>query len=351
MALRDALGQLEIALREEPLLRPLELDLAVIGPDGVCSTWRVLNGSPERNPEAERYYSVLCASKPVVAAACMAALEFQGVSASASLDAWGYLTEGTLGELLSHRLGLALPAAAQFRTADPSVRRDMVSGSALHFTRGRCSYSEVSAMWILADIASGDPESFMTDIGRQIRRVGLGGLVLDGLDARNWPIGLYSIRDSTGRLSILPHDLSILRTRDRTPGLSGYATVAGLAQWYHELSSHLAHSLAPSALFPTRGYLDSMFRWSREERDCYDKVLRRNAPFGAGFMVDLRNHGFGESVSRSAFGHLGWAGASWGFHDPEIGISCAGIVNIIISHEEQWELRSRVVDSVLRCAL
>jgi hypothetical protein len=56
----------------------------------------------------------------------------------------------------------------------------------------------------------------------------------------------------------------------------------------------------------------------------HDVVLERECSYGLGFMLNLRDHYFGDLCSTQSFGHAGWLGATFGLADPEQGVANRG---------------------------
>jgi hypothetical protein len=82
----------------------------------------------------------------------------------------------------------------------------------------------------------------------------------------------------------------------------------------------------------------------------YDPVLDRVCPFGLGFMVSLTDHAFGDAVSTAAFGHSGYAGASFALADPVRDLVVAATFNGIVDHNQAFQRRTDLLRAI-RCDL
>jgi CubicO group peptidase (beta-lactamase class C family) len=77
-------------------------------------------------------------------------------------------------------------------------------------------------------------------------------------------------------------------------------------------------------------------------------VLDRVCPFGLGFMVSLTDHAFGDAVSTTAFGHSGYAGASFALADPVHDLVVAATFNGIVDHNQAFQRRTDLLRAIHR---
>src|SRR5262249_1247919 len=80
----------------------------------------------------------------------------------------------------------------------------------------------------------------------------------------------------------------------------------------------------------------------------HDRGLDRACPFGLGFIVGLRGHAFGGGVSAHAFGHSGYAGASFALADPAHDVVVAATFNGIVDHNQAFQRRADLLRAVAR---
>ena len=67
-------------------------------------------------------------------------------------------------------------------------------------------------------------------------------------------------------------------------------------------------------------------------------------------MVSLTDHAFGDAVSTAAFGHSGYAGASFALADPVHDLVVAATFNGIVDHNQAFQRRTDLLRAI-RCDL
>jgi CubicO group peptidase (beta-lactamase class C family) len=93
-------------------------------------------------------------------------------------------------------------------------------------------------------------------------------------------------------------------------GLGGYASAKALGRLYEAL---LSREVVEKALVSESSY-EAMVTPAGPPG--HDPIQQRVCTYGLGMMVDMSNHGFGESCSPQSFGHSGGTGYMLAFADP-----------------------------------
>jgi len=117
------------------------------------------------------------------------------------------------------------------------------------------------------------------------------------------------------------HDVDLAESLFCSPCLGGYVTAGAIGRLFIALLR--LHEDGESPLLIDQEALTSSLEYRRGLE--HDAVLDRDCDFSAGFTVDLSHHGFGHRVSQSAFGYVGWLGASFVLADPEFDLVVARI--------------------------
>lgn len=128
---------------------------------------------------------------------------------------------------------------------------------------------------------------------------------------------------------------------DALPESGGYAPARDLARFYAAL-------LSPDELADRSAVAAEVVRLftSAQRRGMYDAVLLRVCDFGLGFMVDLREHNFGDRCSPSSYGHSGIAGSSMAFADPHHGLAVALVFNDLLDWQTAFLRRKGVINAI-----
>lgn len=129
--------------------------------------------------------------------------------------------------------------------------------------------------------------------------------------------------------------------------LGAYASADGLASFYQGIGMVLNGGSIPG--LPSCASLRTLLAESGPV--VWHEDLRREGSFAAGFMVNLASHGFGSALGDQSFGHAGFMGTSYGFHDPTSGVSGGVVTNGLHSSPTDLDyLRSRLVSAMIRVA-
>ena len=259
----------------------------------------------------------------------------------------------SLRHLLTHTAGLGRPMAFEMEVIPPHERRAVVEGMrrANDFRLGvDAAYSEYAA-WQLAGwaIARVTGEPLRTTLRDWMDALGLHETWI-GMTEREF-------RTERGRIGMnhdhrgsrpLPMGLEPGRRwcTEVNPAHGGYTTIRDLARFYSLLLAQLEgaeHSHLPCAA--------TLAQFCAPARPpVYDRVLDRVCPFGLGFMVSLTDHAFGDVPSSAAFGHSGYAGASFGLADPVLDLVVAATFNGIVDHNQAFQRRTDLLRAI-RCDL
>lgn len=232
---------------------------------------------------------------------------------------------GTFLDALCHDAGLAEPKASQFVFSSPTARSSLVSKIAA--TAPSASYSELSA-WLLVQwlIEQTTHETANGLINRMVLEpLGLEDSAFLGMDRHTYRVERDRIATywSTRRGVDMPwlHDMTESFAGMSSPCLGGYITAGSIGRVFLALLRLHNDGVSPVQIGSEALRTSLEYRRGRE----YDAVLERDCDFSAGFTVDLQHHGFGHRVSPSAFGYIGWLGASFVMADPEFDLVVARI--------------------------
>ena len=260
-----------------------------------------------------------------------------------SLGARPVIAGGTsLRHLLTHTAGLPRPMAFEMELIPPERRRRTIEGITRHpgIRLGvDATYSEY-ASWHLAgwtvERATGEP------LGRTLR------VWLDQLRLHETWIGMPDeVRAGLRNRIGLNHDFRSARPMpmglelgrrwctETNPAHGGYTTMRDLARFYALLLEQLGGGAHPA--LPSPATLATFCSVARPA--VHDAVLDRTCRFGLGFMVPLRDHAFGDTLSAAAFGHSGYAGSSFGLADPDRQLVVAATFNGIVDHQQAFQRR------------
>ncbi len=150
--------------------------------------------------------------------------------------------------------------------------------------------------------------------------------------------------DPSGQLLPLWVDLAESTCTFSIPANGGYMPARDLGRLYEALLSPeevLSHSisLAPSV---------AVSLMAPQRPRSYDLSLMRVCDYGFGFMINLRDHYFGEYCTSTSFGHSGAHGASLAFADPEHQLVVAVIFTDIIDWQTSFVRRTSTINSIYR---
>lgn len=247
-------------------------------------------------------HHVRCATKPLLALAALA-LEAQGAldldAPLASVAGFPQLWDatGSLRDALCHDAGLGTPRLAELWFA--GARRGELLGG-LRQTSPHEQYSEVAA-WHLVGAAIEQRTGLTPEIA--VNEVLLAPLGLDpyGFDiGGRQGVGIYFAAKGTDppRIAPLLMDLGVNVRRQANPVRGTVASAESLGRLYCRLvdeQATLGRQLADAATSYRRGR-------------AADPILRRSIDFCTGFMIGLRDHGYGNvSAIGPSDTPAGWA--------------------------------------------
>lgn len=194
---------------------------------------------------------------------------------------------------------------------------------------GRVDYSEYSG-WFLLAVGSATLGLAWPD--------GLGPGWMLGR-TRSSTFGAYGVGPDP--CPFLLHDLLPSFVEARPAVLGGHASAAGLAQWY-------AQFLPPAQRDLVGGHVPD----SAPMHTFYSLAFLRSTSFVNGFMADIGSFLGVESLSKEAYGHVGWNGAAFGCVDPMLGISLGLILNTTdVGHDRFFRARAAVVEAAVEAAV
>ena len=283
-------------------------------------------------------HHVRCATKWVLALAAQL-LELEGrVDLDLPLrrlSMFPGLTESraSVRDMLCHDAGLGSPRQIEMYFAGP--RRDEVLRSTSSSSPYEC-YSEIAAWHILEcwlEHTTGIPilELLASSVPEQSLSMLSYSQQIEHLDVGTY----FTAREDLVDPMPLLMDLTPGVNAHNSPAFGGLTSAQGIGSLYR-LASHGSERV--------RRAISEMLRYTRGI--AYDPVLERDANFSVGFMIDLAQHGFGSAIGDRAFGHTGWMGSSWGFHDPEARITCAFLHNGIVSQTTNDSIRECIVNTL-----
>jgi CubicO group peptidase (beta-lactamase class C family) len=257
----------------------------------------------------------------------------------------------TLRHLLTHTAGLGRPMAFEMELVAPDRRRGVIEGLTRPdgFRLGvDAAYSEYAA-WQLAgwavERATGAAlrdtlRAWLDRLGCYETYIGMSDREYDELRSR---VGVN--HDFRGTRP-LPMSLEPGRRwcTEVNPAHGGYTTMRDIARFYSLLLAQLAGAAHPA--LPSAATLSTFTSEARPR--VHDSVLDRACPFGLGFMVGLGDHAFGDGVGARAFGHSGYAGASFALADPAHDVVVAATFNGIVDHNQAFQRRADLLRAVAR---
>ena len=298
-----------------------------------------------------------CLTKPVVALAAAAAIERAGYPSSVTFADVGVhhpsaaVRDARVLGALAHCTPFGRPALVEARLHLADERRKLLDqvGTSSYPLVDRPTYSEWVTGALLEDVLT----VLAGESGPMLLQRSLDAA---GIEVGLWPtgptvdadVGCLRWLDSGGPGEHPPllHDLAQAEVNNRTPALGGIASMRGIGAWYSLLSEG-RHDVVDPALLPSPAFLAECLAVRRERTD--DPLLGRPAAFAGGLMVDLAASGFGDWLSPSSVGHLGWSGGSWAFLDPAADLVIAAMVNgatLAGGRFDRW--RTDLVDTIYR---
>lgn len=283
--------------------------------------------------DPETLFAVYCSAKPVVALAIGMLVEARELSWDDRLG--DVLDDGarsglapdvgevTVAQLLTHTAGLHRLSAQAMFPRSPHDRRTVArqhTPPAGWSPDSDLAYSNFLGWYWLVRIIealTGGPANAHIN-ATVLAPLGLTEDIYTGFDPED--IATAATRcgvnvDLTGSRPVpmlLERSPSFMRDPDLAAA-GGYATVRGLCAFYEALMAVLARPLEAPVPLP-RHVIQTMVEPVVTGRR--DPVLRCDGPWGLGFMVDLRQHFFGDHTSTRSFGHSGNSGSSFACCDP-----------------------------------
>lgn len=329
---------LQVSLRSE------HLDVDVVAGE-------LARGIPIQVPTV---FSVVCASKPIVAVALGHLIDSGDIDPSKPVaqvwagdppSCYDSLNASTW-DILSHSADLASPRLLEMQLCPLAERVDLLRRGVEAQAVG---YSECSSQYVLAKLIQAvagvcaaeyvnetvlRPLQLTSDIRFEFNEVELAesdeqiGFAVLGLPISEVP---------------LLHDRSPFQACDDRVLLGAYCSARGLCKFYDSVGRAMAGASIPG--IPSEETMHAMFHQPSATR--IDPILQREGRFAGGFMLDLCQQGYGR-VSDRAFGHTGFNGMSWGFFDPTHRIAMSGIGNGHVPSQSDVDfLRSRIINSVI----
>jgi CubicO group peptidase (beta-lactamase class C family) len=280
----------------------------------------------------ETLFSVYCAAKPVVALAIATLVDAGRLDVD---DELGSLLPGRtcaglepvrLRNVLNHTAGLHRHMVITMGFLSPGRREEAVlstpppPGWRAGVDAGYSEYGGWHVLGLVIQAVAGMP---LADFLRSevLEPLGLAGDVYVGMSAAEYADVHNRIGVNFDMRGLDPVPLLMERS-DRVciewnPSFGGYATMRGLGHLYERLLAALAGEPGPVGAATLAAFT------APQRPGAFDRVLQRPCRFGFGFMVDLRHHVVGTWCSERSFGHLGFAGSTWAFADPEHGLVVA----------------------------
>jgi CubicO group peptidase (beta-lactamase class C family) len=280
----------------------------------------------------ETLFAAYCAAKPVVALGIARLVEAGHLDLDAELGTLlpERLCDGLqpvrLRDVLSHTAGLHRHMVITMGFLSPGRRDEAVRstppppGWRPGVDAGYSEYGGWHVLGLVIEAVTGVPvPAFLR--AEVLVPLGLEGDVYLGMSATEWAELRPRIGVNFDMRGLDPVPLLMERS-DRpctewNPAFGGYATMRGLGRLYDRLLHALAGGPGPVGAA-------TLATFTAPQRPvAFDRVLKRPCRFGYGFMVDLRHHIVGSWCSERSFGHLGFAGSTWAFADPEHGLVVA----------------------------
>lgn len=122
------------------------------------------------------------------------------------------------------------------------------------------------------------------------------------------------------------------------PAFGGYSPARDLGRFYEAL---LGSNALPTV---SQDVLDEFT--SAQRSGLYDSVLGRICDYGLGFMVNLRDHFFGDYCSANSFGHSGFSGSSLAFADKDKGLVVSLLFNDVLDWETAFLRRRAIINGI-----
>lgn len=289
-------------------------------------------------------FSVWCATKPLLAVA-VGLLRDQGrvdldgpVRAHVAVDASTAAIGHSLRAVLNHTAPLARPQLVEIVMASVGTRDELIRSGVAAAVPG---YSEVVfhavIRDVLANVTGEDPATFVTT--QILEPLGLAGSIRLSFPISTDPddvgdVGFYTFGLPSHAVPLL-HDRAPSKLHDDLVLLGGYASAKGLCGFHASVRDVLAgHDVAG---LPSRATLVELLGsvGGRIQPQSGSHAPARHA---GGFMVGLGEHGFSSMFSAEAFGHSGFMGASFAFHDPADGVSGGVISNGLLVDQASIDL-------------
>jgi len=291
--------------------------------------------------EPDTPFRIYCAGKPVLAVALCAAAEAGLLRIDDPLGAYLDGTTTTLAacrlvDVLAHRAGLGGGGGFAAGLAPPPVRRALALAQEPEPGPHPSSYSEYVGWELLAAVVeaiTGGP----VDVG--VDRL------LGASDA--WTAPRLGTPDDLGVNVLWRGDrcFPMLAERyvpepwARNAALGWVASMRTLGRFAEQLVECAA---APVSSCRPGARTVSCQLFARQDR-AWDRMLQRWSTFGAGVMLDVADHYFGDGWSERSFGHAGFAGVTWFAGDPVRQIVVAAhLVDVIEANEAVMVRRPRV---------
>jgi CubicO group peptidase (beta-lactamase class C family) len=280
----------------------------------------------------ETLFSVYCAAKPVTAVGIARLVDEGRLGLD---DELGTLLPGRLcvglepvrlRDVLTHTAGLHRHQVITMGFLSPGRREGAVLSTPPPpgWRSGvDAAYSEYGGWHVLGLVIEAVAGVPLADFLRSevLEPLGLVGDVYLGIPAAEWADMRARIGVNFDMRGLDPVPL-VMERSDRVctewnPSFGGYATMRGLGHLYERLLAALAGEPGPVGAATLAAFT------TPQRPAAFDRVLQRPCRFGFGFMVDLRHHVVGTWCSERSFGHLGFAGSTWAFADPEHGLVVA----------------------------
>lgn len=297
---------------------------------------------PGRKMTSELIFNLWCASKPVVACAFIALADELAINSETRL---GHLIDGIPEELaavrwgavLNHNAGLERPGLFDANLNPVEVAESWALSIRPDPTP---AYSEFVYNVLLAvaieKMSGREADAFL---GGFVRTLGLEGQLVFSVKEHvlSRPLdtlGFYIYGLPSAEIPLY-HDATPIVARLSRARYGAYGSASGLCGFYRSVGRVLQGETVAGLPLPA-----SMRRWLGETRgEVFDPVLQRTCDFGAGLMVNLRQHGFGQGLSKSSLGHAGLHGCAFGFHEPERALSVGAIFNGMVMSDEGADAR------------
>jgi CubicO group peptidase (beta-lactamase class C family) len=311
---------------------------------------------PGVSVHADTLFSVHCATKPILALAVGMLVDEHGVDLGAEVrevvSPSSPFSECrfSVWSVLDHVAPLARPSLTEINLMPPEAWPDALREGVQARARG---YSEFASQALLADVVEWVTGSPASTVVREavLGPIGLADRVFYGFRGRETRLahakrGLYVRGLPVAQLPML-HDWSPHQTMLDRMCLGGYTSAEALADLYEAVGRVHSGQRVPG--LPVPSTLSVMLKRRSDRRD--DPVLGRHCRFAGGFMVELHDHGYGDTLRAGSFGHSGLLGSSFGFYDSESGVSGAVITNgLNRTHLDLDFVRTRLVAAMVSFA-